>query len=299
MTDNLRTTGDLVADELSPAAATAAVKVRHPLWLTYQWEVEKLTAQFRARLGVLVALLGPAVFSAGLRLATDVPADTLFGRWVGDSGYAIPLVVLGFAGAWVFPLLVCLVAGDIFSAEDHYRTWTTILTRSVSRRSVFGGKILAAGTYSIVVVALMTGSSLLSGLLAVGHQPLIGLSGNLLNSGPAAQLVLLSWASVMPAVLSFAALGVLVSVATRNSLAGIIGPTVLGLLMQLLLLIGGPVAAVRPFLPGASFVAWLGLFAEPAFAGPTVIGIGCAVGYIAAFLIGGWALFRRRDVTGG
>ena len=86
----------------------------HPLWLTFQWELEKLTAQFRTRLALVVALLGPALFAIGLKLATDVPADTLFGRWVGDSGYAVALVVLGFAGAWGFPLLMCLVAGDIF-----------------------------------------------------------------------------------------------------------------------------------------------------------------------------------------
>ncbi len=272
--------------------------IRHPLWLAYQWELEKLTAQFRTRLALLVAVLGPALFAVGLKFATDVPADTLFGRWVADSGYAVPLVVLGFAGSWGFPLLVCLIAGDIFSAEDHYRTWTSLLTRSVGRRSVFGGKVLAALTYSVVTVILLTVSSLLSGLLSVGHQPLVGLSGNILPSGRAALLVISSWASILPAVLSFAALGVLVSVASRNSLAGILVPTVFGLLLQLLLLVGGVVDDVRPFLPGASFVAWVGLFAAPSFAGPLVIGIGCSLIYGAAFLLVAWSLFRRRDVTG-
>ena len=273
-------------------------RIRHPLWLTYGWEMEKLTAQFRTRLALGVAVLGPLVFAVGLTFATDVPADTLFGRWVGDSGFAVPLVVLSFAGAWVFPLMVCLVAGDIFSAEDHYRTWTMILTRSVSRRSVFGGKVLAAAVYSVVVVLLLTISSVLGGLLTVGHQPLVGLTGNLLPAGRAAVLVLSSWASVLPATLSFAALGVLVSVATRNSLAGILVPSIAGLVFQLLLLVGGPVDAARPFLPGASFVAWPGLFAEPAFPAPVWVGIAAATAYATTFLVLAWLLFRRRDVTG-
>ncbi len=272
--------------------------IRHPLWLTYQWEMEKLTAQFRTRLAVAVALLGPPLFAVGLLFATDVPSDTLFGRWVADSGYAVPLVVLGFAGSWGFPLLVCLVAGDIFSAEDHYRTWTGLLTRSVARRTIFGGKVWAVATYGLVVLVLATISSLLSGLWTVGNRPLVGLSGNLLPPGRAVGLVLSSWMSVLPAVFSFAALGILVSVATRNSLAGILLPTIVGALLQLLLLVGGPLDAVRPFLLGASFLAWLGLFADPAFPSPMVVGIAGAVVYSAIFLGSSWALFRRRDVTG-
>jgi len=285
------------AQGMAPRLERSTV-IRHPLWLIYQWELEKLTAQFRTRLALGVALLGPALFAVGLKFATGTPADTLFGRWVADSGYAVPLVILGFAGAWGFPLLVCLIAGDIFSAEDHYRTWTAVLTRSVSRRSVFGGKVLATTTYSAVAVVLLTVSSLLSGLLSVGHQPIIGLSGNLLTSGQAAGLVIASWASVLPAVLSFATLGVLVSVATRNSLAGILLPTVVGLLLQLLLLISGPLDVVRPYLPGASFSAWLGLFADPAFPIPMLIGIGCSAVYSAVLLFAAWMLFRHRDFPG-
>ena len=52
---------------------------------------------------------------------------------VTDSGFAVPLVVLGFAALWVFPVLASIVGGDLFSSEDRYGTWTTVLTRSRSR----------------------------------------------------------------------------------------------------------------------------------------------------------------------
>ncbi len=280
------------------ADARAHDSIRHPLWLTYQWELEKLTAQFRTRLALLSVVAGPVLFAVGLKFATDVPADTLFGRWVGDSGFAIPLVVLGFAGAWGFPLLTCLVAGDIFSAEDHHHTWTGLLTRSVSRRSVFGGKVLAAATYSVVAVVLLGLSSMLSGLISVGDRPLVGLTGNLLPAGRAAGLVAAAWLSTLPAALSFAALGIAVSIATRNSLAGILAPTVLGLLLQLLQLVGGGVDAVRPFLPGASFQSWVGLFVDPLSAGATAAGMVSAGIYSAALLLVSWLLFRRTDMVG-
>ena len=281
-----------------PDLRAAVDRLRHQWWLVYQWELEKLTAQFRARLAVGVAVLGPVLFAVALRFASDTPSDTLFGRWVADTGFSVPLVVLGFAGAWGFLLLVSLVSGDIFSSEDHYRTWPSILTRSVSRAAVFGGKVLAAATYSMLVVVLLAASSLLSGLLTVGHQPLVGLSGNVLTSGEATRLVLAGWASVLPAILSFGGLGVLLSVATRNSLAGIIAPTILGLLLQLSLLMGGVMDGIRLYLPGASFGAWPGLFAAPAFPRPLFIGIGTSVGYLTVFLAAAWLLFRGRDEAG-
>jgi ABC-2 type transport system permease protein len=267
----------------------------HPLWQCYQWELEKLTAQFRTRAAALVCLLAPAAFAIGLQLSSTVPADTLFGRWVGDSGFAIPLVVLGFAGSWGFPLIACLVAGDIFSAEDHYQTWTSILTRSVSRRSIFGGKVLAALTYTLAVVLLLSLSSLASGVLVVGHQPLIGLTGNEVPASRALWLVLASWGAALPAVLVSATLGIAISVVSRNSLAGIIGPTVVGLLLQLLLLVGG-IGAVRTYLPNAAFVSWHGLWADPSFTQPMLLGIVAAAVYATAFLWLAWGVFRGRDV---
>ena len=244
-----------------------------------------------------VCLLGPFLFAVGLQLSSTVPADTLFGRWVGDSGFAIPLVVLGFAGSWGFPLVVCLVAGDIFSAEDHHQTWTAILTRSVGRRHVFSGKVLAAMTYAACTLVLLCLSSLAGGLLVVGHQQIIGLSGNTVSGGQAIGLVLLSWAAVFPSVLAFAALGILVSISTRNGLAGVIVPTVVGLVLELLLLVGG-IGPVRELLPNAGFVAWHGMWADPSFLAPVARGDLAALLFGGACLALGWRIFSRRDVTG-
>ena len=282
---------DLVSE---PARDTSGP--RHPLAQTYQWELEKLSAQFRTRAAVLVALLGPLLFGVGLTVSSSVPADTLFGRWVGDSGFAIPLVVLGFAGSWAFPLLTCLVAGDIFSAEDHYSTWTSILTRSISRRGVFTGKVLAAATYAVVVLVLLALSSLAAGVLLIGHQSLIGLSGNVVSPGHAVALVLASWTVALPGVLVAATLGIVLSVLSRNSLAGIVGPTVAGLVFQLLLLVPG-LGPVRGVLPNASFIAWHGLWADPAFTGPVLTATVADLAYAAVFLGVAWWSFHRRDIA--
>ncbi len=75
--------------------------VRH----AYRAERRKLATQLPTRLVTLVCLLGPFAFAVILKLQAGVPADTLFGRWAHQSGFAIPLVVLSFGGAWGFPVL--------------------------------------------------------------------------------------------------------------------------------------------------------------------------------------------------
>src|SRR5262249_49935596 len=137
-------------------------------------------------------------------------------RSVQESGLAVPLVVLGFAALWALPVLASLVGGDVFAAEDRYGTWKTVLTRSRSRSEMFAGKLAASLAFSAIAVAVLAVSSMIAGVLIVGRQPLIDLSGSLMPASRAATRVALAWASVLPPTLAFTALAVLCSVATRS-----------------------------------------------------------------------------------
>jgi ABC-2 type transport system permease protein len=264
----------------------------------YQWELEKLTAQLRVRVAAVACFLAPFAFVAVLHAQDAMPSDTLFGRWVHLTGFATPLVILTFAAQWGLPLLTCLVAGDIFASEDHYGTWKMVLTRSRGRGAVFAGKALAAATYTVVMVALLGLASLAAGVLFVNNDPLVGLNGTQIPAGTASLLVLAAWGSALLPALGFTALGLLFSIATRNGPAGIIGPTVVGLLMQLYSFVNG-LDVVRHLLLTAPFSAWHGFFAARPYYGPLWQGaLVCAV-YLAGSLTGGWLLLRRRDFTDG
>ncbi|MFJ9679262.1 ABC transporter permease [Streptomyces sp. NPDC101194] len=279
-------------------AAPSAARSRGGARTVYLWELEKLTAQWRIRAVLVLCLVGPFLFALGLRAQDTLPSDTLFGRWAHDSGFAVPLVVLGFAGQWALPLLVCLVAGDIFSSEDHHGTWKTILTRSRTRGQVFAGKALAAITYSAVVVLLLGAGSLAAGVLVIGHQPLVGLSGQEIGAGRAAGIVVESWLYMLLPCLAFTALGVFFSLATRHSAAGIGAPAVLGLLLQLASLVDG-LGPVRRLLPTTAFDAWHGLTTAPAFHRPLVTGAYVGAGWAVVLLAAGHLLMQRRDFTKG
>jgi ABC-2 type transport system permease protein len=251
----------------------------------------------RARLAVALCILAPFAFVAAIGMQDATPDDTLFGRWLHTSGFATPLVVLGFGSQWAFPALTSIVAGDMFASEDHFGTWSMILTRSRNRSEIFAGKTLAAMTYAVVVIVLLASSSIAAGVLLVGHQPLINLSGELAGPGDWTWLVPVSWAVVLPPVLVFTALGLLMSVATCNGPAGIAGPVVIGLLLQLGAMVDTP-EWVRALLPTTSFEAWHGLLTTPAYTGPLAWNLVVSAGYTVVFLCVAYRLLRRRDMRG-
>ena len=132
-------------------------------------ECSKLAAQLKARVVLAACVVGPFAFAVACACRAACRRTRLFGRSVKESGFAVPLVVLGFAALWVFPVLTSIVGGDLFSAEDRYGTWTTVLTRSRSRGEVFAGKVLTALGFSSLAVAALAVSSVAAGVLSSGR----------------------------------------------------------------------------------------------------------------------------------
>jgi ABC-2 type transport system permease protein len=263
----------------------------------YRAERRKLLAQLSTRVLALVCALGPLAFAAILSQQSGVPADTLLGVWVHSSGYAVSLVVLGFGGYLGFSVLAGALAGDVFSCEDRYGTWKTVLTRSRSRRDVFAGKVLAAEVLSVALLALTALSSLAAGLLATGDQSLVGLSGAVIPSAESLWLVLVSWLLSVPPLLAFTSLALLLSAATRNGIVGVLGPVLVGLVMQLLALVGSG-NWVHMLLVDSTFDDWHGLLAAPRFYGPLWIGTAVAIAWTLACVTASWLILRSRDFAG-
>ena len=204
------------------------------------------------------------------------------------------MVVLGFGAAWVGPVLTAVVAGDIFSSEDRFGTWKTILTRSHSRGQLFAGKFLAALTFAVALLVVLTSTDLAAGLVA-GAQPVVGLGGQLVPAGHAAGLVVLSYVSNLPPLLGFTALALMLSVVSRNSVVGIGGPIVITLALQVITLISLP-AWAQLALVSTPFQAWHGFWAQPAFYGEFLWGLVTSAAWFTVCAVVSWLVFRRRAI---
>lgn len=262
----------------------------------YRFELVKLLAQSRTRILLLVCLLAPGGFVAVISRQTSLPTDTVFGRWMHATGWAGPLVVLAFACSWGLPLLVSLVAGDVFAVEDRLGTWRHLLVAVRSPRRIFAAKVLASLTVILVLVICLVGSSVVGGLATAGNHPLVGLDGHTLGSGSAARTVLLAWVCVLAPTLAFAAVGLLGSVVLGRSPMGLLVPAVLALAMNLVLLVPVPVV-VRLALPSNAFLAWRGLYTDPASTGPLLIGVLVSLVWAVVAIGLAYLLFLRRDFT--
>jgi len=174
---------------------------RASLAAALRWEVRKLAAQLRARAVLVTAVLLPIPVVVVMQHQSRPPKDTLFGRYATENGFALALLILGFASQWLLPLLTAIVAGDIFASEDHHGTWKTVLTRSASRAQLFWAKTLTACGFATLVLLLLATSTIVSSVLIVGHQPLTGLTGQTIAPAMALRLVIASWATMLPPML--------------------------------------------------------------------------------------------------
>ncbi|MQY36546.1 hypothetical protein SRB17_45480 [Streptomyces sp. RB17] len=262
----------------------------------YRFELVKLVSQWRVRLLVLACWIAPALFVAAVGQQSTLPSDTLFGRWMLATGWAGPLVMLGFAGTWALPLLTSVVAGDVFASEDRLGTWRHLLVAVRSPRRIFAAKALASLTVILLLVAGLACSSAAGGLLAVGNRPLVGLDGHQLTPSDAAGKVALAWVCVLAPTLALAAIGLLGSVALGRSPMGLLLPAIVALAMQLAQMLPLPVA-VRLALPSYAFIAWNGLFTGPAQLGPLLIGVVVSLVWALLATTLAYLLFLRRDFT--
>lgn len=288
---------------------SVATEQRHPIatgvgssgaggWsLVYAVETRKLRSQAQIRLLAVVCVLAPFIAGILIKVQGGSPTDTLYGVWVHSSGFALSLFILGFAGTWIFPLIAGIVAGDLFSAEDRYGTWKLVLTRSCTRGEVFVGKLLAAATFTVGLVVLTTLASLAAGAVLVGPHALVSLNGHLIPAGESLLLVLASWLLCLLPTLAFASIALLLSIATRNGIVGVVGTVLIALIMQLLVLVGSGVWA-HMILVGSAFITWHALFLNHPYFTPLLFGVAMSLVWTAACLWIAWLILRRRDFAG-
>jgi ABC-2 type transport system permease protein len=263
----------------------------------YRWEVLKLLAQKRTYLGLFAAAAIPTIFVVVLQFQKGGPTDVPLGRYIRETGLAMPFVALFFMSIWAFPLIAALVAGDIVAAETHNATLKTILTRSRDRGEIFAAKALAVLSYTLIAVVAMVAVGTAAGCAAWGFKSLVSLSGTRVSAPQGLALLFASAGVYLWPLLGIAAFGLLLSTVTRNSAASVVGTLMFALLMQLIGALPGT-EAIRPYLLGTQFDAWHGFLRRPTDWAPIIRAAWLCAIYVALPLFAGYLVFLRRDVAG-
>ena len=194
-------------------------------------------------------------------------------------------------------MITALVAGDIVAAETHNGTLKTILTRSRNRGEIYAAKVLAAFTYTAIVILAMGTVAVTAASIEWGFNPLTSLSGTTVSAGHGLGLLAASLAIYAWPMAAIAAFGLFLSTITRNSAAAVVGTLMWALFMQLLGVLPGT-EPIRPYLLGTQFQAWHGFLRTPADWTPVVRALWVCALYVAIPLFAGYLVFVRRDVAG-
>jgi ABC-2 type transport system permease protein len=264
----------------------------------YAWELRKLRAQKRTYIGLGAAILVPLVFIFALLTSNGGPEEIPFGRYVRDSGLAIPLVAMFFGSIWFFPLVTALVSGDIVAAEDGNGTLKTILTRSAERWHIFAAKVMAALSYTFAALLVYLVVGLVIGGLVYGFNPLISLSGTHISVGRGLALTAAGGLAYFVPMIAVASIALLLSTLSRNSAAAVVGTLMISLIMQLLGAINA-LSFLHPYLLSEQFNAWQGLLREPIDWAPIGHAAWVSAAYAIPALTVSFTAFLRRDVAGG
>jgi ABC-2 type transport system permease protein len=286
-----------------PVTGTPAVThARRPSTLTaYRWELRKLVSQKRTYMGLGLAVILPLIFVIVQNVHQHHDhggGDSIFAAQITQSGLATPVLMLLFESVFFLPLIASLVAGDIVAAEDGNGTLKTILTRSVNRGQVFAAKVLAALTYATIAVFLSAIVATVGGVASWGFDQITTFSGSVVSASEGLLLVFAANTCYLIPLLTVACIGVLLSTATRNSTAAVVGAV--GFVILLFIVSGIPgLEGIKPYLLTEQFENWHGLLRTPTDWAPIWHSAWVCALYAVPALFAAYLVFLRRDVAGG
>lgn len=269
-------------------------------------EIFKIFNRKRSYIGfaavlAMVILVLLAFYSEGKELFSFITKNLentfiLKGNMVNGNTYAY--IVL--KSLWVhFPILVALVTGDLVSGEEQSGTLRMVMSRPVSRTALITAKYAAAFVYVILLVLFMAITSIALGYLFFGSGDLLVIM-NTLNIFPADDVLWRFGGAYLFGVVSMstiAALSVLLSAVTGNSIAAILGTIALVIVLTFLSLFDIPVlSSLKPFLFTSYTASWQEFFEfREGYAG-IFRDAGVLVLYILLFYVFTIIYFRRKDI---
>lgn len=291
-----------VATSPSFPADGATVRARRPSTVTvYRWELRKLVSQKRTYMGLGLAVILPLIFVVVQNLHQHHDhggGDSIFAAQITQSGLATPVLMLLFESVFFLPLIASLVAGDVVAAEDGNGTLKTILTRSVNRGQVFAAKVLAAVAYGTLAVFLSAAVATIGGVMSWGFNQITTFSGSVVSAPEGLLLVFAANACYLIPLLTVVSIGVLLSTATRNSTAAVVGTV--GFTILLFIVSGIPgLEGIKPYLLTEQYENWHGLLRTPTDWAPVWHSLWVCSLYAGPSLIAAYLVFLRRDVAGG
>ncbi len=248
-----------------------------------------------AKYGNFGELVANGNTAEGLQIVGS-PLNAEFMAWlVVGSPISGPILVM-----WL-PFFVSLVLGETFAGEHTEGTLRTLLTRPVSRGSVFVAKFVSSVIYTIALVLFLGASAYVigtiffgtGGLLATGtfDHPMIAWY----TRGDGLARLALGYGLSLVVVLTVGMFAFFISIWLSNPLGAIGG----GIMLQFATFIMSQIPyfePIKPYLFGGYMMVGQTAFLDPIPWAEIRSGLLCLGAYIFVLLAASALIFRRKDI---
>lgn len=179
------------------------------------------------------------------------------------NGYLMAYIILQTLLVHV-PLLIALVAGDMFSGEAGLGTLRLLASRPVSRTSLVLGKFIATTVYTLALLVWMAIWCLLVSLLLFGADDMLIMKSEVVTQILERDVLwryVAAFGFAALAMLTVAALSFFLSLFAENSIGPIMATMSIVILFTILNTLNLPLFnQVKPFLFTSHMLGWKGFF---------------------------------------
>ncbi len=195
---------------------TGQRRIRAPLPRLLRSEVRWVLRRPRTQVALALLALVPVLIGVGVVVA-DSPAGGLLAQVVGN-GLVLPVAALSLSLALLLPLVVTMAAADALAGESAHGTLRGLLLAPVGRRRLLLVKAVGVLAVTVTAVAAVALLGIVTGLVLVGADGLLTLSGTEVGFGSGLLRVALAAAWTVGQLAAIGAVALALSSATDHPL---------------------------------------------------------------------------------
>lgn len=184
-----------------------ATRTSAPLLRVLSAEVRWILRRPRNLLALLLLACLPILIGIGVTVSRGRSGPDLLSSLAGN-GLVLPVLTLVIAQTLLLPLVIAMVAADAFAGESSHGTLRGLLLAPIGRVRLVAVKAFGVVVMAILAVAVIAISGILTGLLVVGGDSMVTLSGTTVPMTQAFGRVLLAvgWSAVQVTAIGMIAL---------------------------------------------------------------------------------------------
>jgi ABC-2 type transport system permease protein len=242
--------------------------VRAPLGRLLVSELRWILRRPRTIIAIVLLSLVPVLIGVGTVIAGNAGvgpggngSGSLFTILIGN-GFVLPVLSLTLLLAMLLPLLGAMSAADALAGESNHGTLRGLLIAPVSRARLLGIKAFGVGAVVFIATVAIALVGLITGVVLVGTDGLITLSGNTLSFGDALARIGVSVLWVSFQVWAVAAIALAVSAFTEHPLV-VMAATLAGALVFAILTVIPQLDWIQPYLLTTGWTSLTDVLRDP------------------------------------